>query len=145
MKDRILSTLRQLAAQQGCRFLFAAESAKTVINFVDVDGVTVLKDAESSMQKVGETFTASESQLADIEKNGVVYKYKAGNLEKQTTASVAENVITLVFEAVSSGITEVSDIKANSTNTDMYDLRGIKVNKPERGLYIQNGKVKLQK
>ncbi|MBR6251315.1 MAG: Ig-like domain-containing protein [Bacteroidales bacterium] len=135
----------ELDANNNIVLLFAAESAKTVINFVDVDGVTVLKDAESSMQKVGETFTASESQLADIEKNGVVYKYKAGNLEKQTTVSVAENVITLVFEAVSSGITEVSDIKANSTNTDMYDLRGIKVNKPERGLYIQNGKVKLQK
>ena len=37
MKDRILSTLRQLAAQQGCRFLFAAESGSRAWGFASPD------------------------------------------------------------------------------------------------------------
>ena len=37
MKDRILSTLKQLEAQQGCRFLFAAESGSRAWGFASPD------------------------------------------------------------------------------------------------------------
>jgi uncharacterized protein YjdB len=134
----------ELGADNNIALLFAAQSAKTTINFVDVDGTTVLKDAATAMQKIGATFSATEAQLANITKDGVTYKYKSGNLEKQVSAQVVENVITLVFEAIS-GVTDVANIKADSQSGDMYDILGRKVAKPERGLYIQNGKLKLQK
>lgn len=134
----------ELGSDNNIALLFAAQSAKTTINFVDVDGTTVLKDAATAMQKIGATFSATEAQLANITKDGVTYKYKSGNLEKQVSAQVVENVITLVFEAIS-GVTDVANIKADSQSGDMYDILGRKVAKPERGLYIQNGKLKLQK
>ncbi len=112
------------------------------INFVLEDG-TVLKEAFTEEILEGETFTASEAQLADIVADGITYKYVSGNDTKTVEATPSSNVITLVFATTTTPVRNIEADKANDGT--IYDLRGVKVTNPSRGLYIQNGRLILVK
>ncbi|MCR5695863.1 MAG: hypothetical protein K6G73_02680 [Marinilabiliaceae bacterium] len=112
-----------------------------IVKFQTANGVTIKEEIADVTE--GETYTASESQLANFEKDGATYKYVSGNEEKVAVKEASQNVISLIFESV---VTAVSNIKADQTNDGcIYDLRGVKVTNPSRGIYIQNGQLIIVK
>ncbi|MCR5696286.1 MAG: hypothetical protein K6G73_04835 [Marinilabiliaceae bacterium] len=97
---------------------------------------------------VGEEFTATEAQMAEIVdgESELTYVYKSGNETKTAVADATENVITLVYELKvepqdPGTVTSVGSVKANAAEGDIYTLGGVKVVNPTPGLYIQNGKL----
>ncbi|MBE6341240.1 MAG: hypothetical protein E7069_10980 [Bacteroidales bacterium] len=97
---------------------------------------------------IGEEFTATEAQMAEIvdSESELTYVYKSGNETKTAVAEAAENVITLVYELKvepqdPGTVTSVGSVKANAADGDIYTLGGVKVVNPTPGLYIQNGKL----
>lgn len=88
---------------------------------------------------VGETFTASDDQMANIIYQESDYGYLSGNEEKTAVADAEQNVITLVYKKAT--VTAIDGVKANAEAGAIYTLGGVKVNNPTQGLYIQDGKL----
>ncbi|MBR6251921.1 MAG: hypothetical protein IKR17_12135 [Bacteroidales bacterium] len=88
---------------------------------------------------VGETFTASDDQMANIIYQESDYGYLSGNEEKTAVADAEQNVITLVYKKAT--VTAVDSVKANAEAGAIYTLGGVKVTNPTQGLYIQDGKL----
>ncbi len=88
---------------------------------------------------VGDTFTASDDQMANIIYQESDYGYLSGNEEKTAVADAEQNVITLVYKKAT--VTAIDGVKANAEAGAIYTLGGVKVNNPTQGLYIQDGKL----
>ena len=131
------------ASQNAITLVFEAKLVEATINFTLSNGYP-LKDAETVEVEIGKEFAATEAQLANIVVDGVTHTYVSGNVAKVAVDTPSSNVITLVFATVKA--TPVRSIAADKANDGtIYDLRGVKVANPSRGLYIQNGRLILVK
>lgn len=82
----------------------------------------------------------------DVVISGQEYTVEAdGNLDFVTTGSVYIESIT-ISPADDNTTTAIQSLHGDTiTNNGTYNLQGIRVDKPTRGLYIQNGKKMLVK
>ena len=107
----------------------------SILNLKKGDKVTfvISKDAQT-LKFVG----------GDVVMSGEDYTVEAdGNLDFVTTGGVYIESLTITPEGTT---TAIQSLHGNAiTNNGIYNLQGIRVDKPTRGLYIQNGKKMLVK
>ena len=107
----------------------------SILNLKKGDKVTfvISKDAQT-LKFVG----------GDVVMSGEDYTVEAdGNLDFVTTGGVYIESVTITPEGTT---TAIQSLHGNAiTNNCIYNLQGIRVDKPTRGLYIQNGKKMLVK
>ena len=103
--------------------------------------------AENDLSKAAADFTPSriKYQYKFGSKNGVVafYRVTSGTIKKggvYIEASVAAARLNIVFEGEGDA-TAIEAIANEAENTGaIYNLNGVRVNKAQKGIYIQNGK-----
>lgn len=113
-------------------------STTYTIKYVNTDNEEIQTAVVDNIY-VGETFTASDDQMANIIYQESDYGYLSGNEEKTAVADAEQNVITLVYKKAT--VTAIDGVKANAEAGAIYTLGGVKVNNPTQGLYIQDGKL----